>query len=70
MSWTKFVSYPQRPERLWAGPSSYPIYVNTGGFLRRLTRPGREVDHAPPPNEEVKNSMSLISAPSSSLYDV
>jgi len=51
-----------------AHPSSYPM--GTGAFSLRIKRPGREVDHSPPPSAEVKNAWSYTSTLPVHLHSV
>jgi hypothetical protein len=37
--------------------------MSTRGFSLEVKRPGREADHSPPSNAEVKNAWSYISTP-------
>jgi hypothetical protein len=52
-----FFSSPSRPDRLW-GPPMVLMALSLG-----VKRPGREVDHSPPCNAEVKNSWSYTPIP-------
>jgi hypothetical protein len=48
-----FFFQPLRPDRLWGPPASYQM--GTGGpFPGGKARPGRDADHSPPTNAEVK----------------
>jgi hypothetical protein len=49
-------------------PASYP--VGTKGSFTGVKRPGREADHSPPYNVEVKNAWRYISSPSIRLHGV
>jgi hypothetical protein len=46
-------------------PNEPPIQRVPGAFFLVVQRPGREADHSPPPDAEVKNSWTYIT---SSLY--
>jgi hypothetical protein len=49
-------------------PGSYP--VGTRGSFPGVKLPGREADHSPPSNAEVKNAWSYTSTPSVRLHCV
>jgi hypothetical protein len=49
----EFFSSPPRPDQLWAYPSSYRMV--TGALSLGVKRLGREADHSPTSNAEVKN---------------
>jgi hypothetical protein len=54
-------SSPCRPDRLWANPTSY--LVGTGGSFPCVKRTGRETDHSPSANAEVKKILIYTSSP-------
>jgi hypothetical protein len=47
-------SSPPRPDRRW-GPTQPPIQLVLGSLSLGVKRSGREADHSPPSNTEVKN---------------
>jgi hypothetical protein len=47
-----------------------PILWVTGLFLREVNRPGREADHSPPSNVEVKNGGAKYISASPCLHNV
>jgi hypothetical protein len=49
-------------------PASYPL--DTMGSFPGVKRPGREADHSPPSNAEIKNAWSYTSTPPLSLHGV
>jgi hypothetical protein len=57
-----FFSLPPRPDRHW-GPSSHLPNGNRGTVTLGVKRPGREAEHSPPSNPEVKNLWSCTSIP-------
>jgi hypothetical protein len=46
------------------------IYMGTGALSLGVKRPGREADHSPPSNAEVKNAWSYTSTPPIGLHGV
>jgi hypothetical protein len=59
-----FLLYPLCPDRLWGPPS--PLHIGyRGSFLGAKTRPGRDADHSPLSNAEMRMSRSYISSPPS-----
>jgi hypothetical protein len=56
-----FFSTPQRLGPLWGPPTQPP-----GGFSPDIKRPGREADHSPPLNTEVKNGGTIPLLPHTS----
>jgi hypothetical protein len=56
-----FFSSPQRPDRLWGHPVSYPM--GSGAFSPGVKRLGREADHSPSSKAEVTNAWSYTSIP-------
>jgi hypothetical protein len=51
----------RRPHRLWGPPTSYPM--STEGSSPGVKRPGREADHSPPTNAEIKKMWLYTSNP-------
>jgi hypothetical protein len=51
--WPRIFSSPRRRDRFW-GPASLLGNGYRGLFLWGVKRPGREADHSPPANAEVK----------------
>jgi hypothetical protein len=49
----RFDSIPQRQDRLWGHPASYP--TSTRGLSRWLKRSESEADNSPPSSPDVKN---------------
>ena len=58
---TSLFSSPKRPDRLW-GPPSF-VFNEYRRSFQEVNRPGREANHSPPSNTEVKNEWSCISTP-------
>jgi hypothetical protein len=56
----RFFSSPQRPDRL-CGPLGLPSSGYRGALSPGVKRPGREADHSPPSNAEVKNGGAIPS---------
>jgi hypothetical protein len=55
-------SLPSKVQGSFWGPRN-PIFNGCRGSFPKIMRPGREVDHSPPPNTEVKNEWSYTSTP-------
>jgi hypothetical protein len=49
--------------RLALGPTLPPIHWVPGALSLGVKRPGRDADHSPPSNSEVKNVWSYTSTP-------
>jgi hypothetical protein len=58
---SRIFSSPRRPDQLWGPPSLYPI--GAGDLSLGVKRPGREVDHSPLTNTEVKKMWIYTSTP-------
>jgi hypothetical protein len=56
---SRIFSSQRRPDRLWGPPSLLHNRYGGGG----VKRPGREVDHSPPPSAEVKKMWIYTSIP-------
>jgi hypothetical protein len=52
------------------GPTQSSIQWVPGTLYPSVKRPGRETDHSPPTNAEVKNAWSCASTPSTRLHGV
>jgi hypothetical protein len=58
----EFFSSPPRPDRLWGPPGLLSNgYEGEGVLSSGVKRPGREADHSPSSNAEVKNAGSYTS---------
>jgi hypothetical protein len=62
-----FFSSPQRPDRLWC-PHSLLYNGYWGAVSPVVKQPGREADHSPPPNAEVKNGGAVPPFPETSSW--
>jgi hypothetical protein len=62
----RFYSTPQRPDRLWAHPSTSPM--GTGGSFPGGKAAGREADHSPLSSAEVKNGGAVPPLPHTSSW--
>jgi hypothetical protein len=54
----RFVSSPQRPDRLW-GPPSHLTNGYRGAFSLVVKRPGSKADYSPPSSVEIKNDGAI-----------
>jgi len=64
----KFLCTPNRPDQLWGSPSLQGNKYR--GSLPGVKRPGRVVDHPPPPSAEVTNEWNYTSTPQICLHGV
>jgi hypothetical protein len=51
-------------------PTQPPIQWAPGALSLGIKRPGRDVDHSPPPSDEAKNAWSYTSTPSIRFHGV
>jgi hypothetical protein len=60
---SKMFSSPRRPDRLWLGSTQSPIERLLEALSPGIKLPGREVNHSPPANAEVKKMWIYTSTP-------
>jgi hypothetical protein len=58
---SRIFASPYRPDRLWSSPNF--LYMVIGSSFPEVKRPGREADHSPPTNTDVKKTWIYTSIP-------